>query len=103
MPQANVGNLITAIVITLSAVLTFLLAQPAGTFPPGVVLALGSLNVALVTIARFLPSQGQPIPVELTSSSTAPAGGGSAPAAPGPEAFHQPDDDAGWSGIYSSE
>lgn len=61
------GNLITVIVVTLSAVLTYLLGQPSGTFDPGLVLVFGALNVALTAVSRFLPAQNQPIPVAVTS------------------------------------
>lgn len=59
-------NIITIVVVTASAVLAFLLVQPAGTFPPGVVIVLGAASVALTTISRFLPSQGTPVQVEVT-------------------------------------
>ena len=60
------GNLITVIVVTASAVLNFLLTQPAGTFSPGLLLFIGALSIALTTISRFLPSQGSPVQVEVT-------------------------------------
>lgn len=59
------GNAITIAVVVASSVITFLLGQPDGVFPPAIVLVLGALNVALTAVSRFLPSQGTPIPVEL--------------------------------------
>jgi len=61
------GNAITIVVVVSSSVISYLLVQPAGTFPPSVVLLIGAVNIALTTLSRFLPSQGQPIPVEVTS------------------------------------
>lgn len=61
------GNLITVIVVVASSILSFLLGQPTGTFDPSVVLVLGALNVGLTALARFLPSQGQPVQVEVAS------------------------------------
>lgn len=60
------GNLITIGVVTASAVLAFLLVQPAGTFSQQTLLILGAASVALTTISRFLPSQGTPVQVEVT-------------------------------------
>ena len=60
------GNLITVIVVTVSAVLNFFLVQPEGTFSPTVLLVIGALSVALTTISRFLPAQGSPVQVEVT-------------------------------------
>lgn len=65
------GQLITIAVVVGSSILTFLLGQPAGTFDPAIVLVLGALNVGLTALARFLPSQGTPIPVELHAAKPA--------------------------------
>lgn len=71
------GHVITVVVITLSAVLTYLLSQPPGTIPQTVVLGLGALNVALTAISRFLPTANAPIQVEVTKQAEAtPADGG---------------------------
>lgn len=59
-------NLITIIVVTASAVLNFLLTQPPGTFPSGVLLVIGAASIALTAISRFLPSQGSPVQVEVS-------------------------------------
>lgn len=63
-------QLITVIIVTASAVLTFLLGQPQGTFSPAVVLVIGALNVALTAISRFLPSPGTPVQVEVVKSAS---------------------------------
>lgn len=68
-------NLITIGVAVASAVVTFLLAQPDVTFPAAVKVALGALNIGLTVLARFLPSQGQPIPVEVHQPNETPDGG----------------------------
>lgn len=60
------GNIITIIVVTASAVLTFLLTQPPGTFPPSVLLVIGAVNIALAAVSRFLPSSATPVQVEVT-------------------------------------
>lgn len=65
------GNLITVIVVTGSAVLNFLLTQTPGTFPTSVMLVIGALSVALTAIARFLPSAGTPLQVEVTKQAEA--------------------------------
>lgn len=59
------GNAITVAVVVASSILTFLLGQPAGTFTPQTILILGALNVGLTALARFLPSQGTPVQVEV--------------------------------------
>jgi hypothetical protein len=63
------GHIITVIVVTASAVLNFLLTQPAGTFPSNVLLVIGATSVALTAVSRFLPSQGAPVQVEMSASS----------------------------------
>jgi len=60
------GNLITVVVVTASAILNFLLTQPQGTFSQQTLLIIGAVSIGLTTIARFLPSQGQPVQVEVT-------------------------------------
>lgn len=60
------GNIITVVVVTASAVLNFLLTQPAGTFPQNALLVIGAVSIALTTLSRFLPSQSAPIQVEVT-------------------------------------
>jgi hypothetical protein len=62
------NQIITIIVVTASAVLNFLLTQPAGTFPQNVLLVIGATSVALTAIARFLPSAGTPVQVEVKGS-----------------------------------
>ncbi len=63
------GHAITIVVVVASAILNFLLTQPAGTFPPNILLIIGAVSIGLTTLARYLPSQGAPVQVEVTSSS----------------------------------
>ena len=63
------GNIITIIVVTASAVLNFLLTQPAGTFPPNILLVIGAVSIALTAVSRFLPAQGAPVQVQVSPSS----------------------------------
>lgn len=60
-------NVVTIIVVTASAVLNFLLTQPAGTFPQNVLLILGATSVALTAISRYLPTAETTQKVEITS------------------------------------
>jgi len=59
-------SLITIIVVTASAILNFLLTQPPGTFGQQALLIIGAASVGLTALARFLPSQGSPVQVEVT-------------------------------------
>lgn len=59
-------QLITVVILTASAVLEFLKLQSNVAFSPEVMLVLGALSVIVTTVARFLPSPGTPIPVEVT-------------------------------------
>jgi hypothetical protein len=63
------GNILTVIVVVASAILNFLLTQPPGTFTPQVLLVIGAASIGLTTLARFLPSQGAPVQVEVASTS----------------------------------
>lgn len=60
------GNAVTVIVVTASAILNYLLTQPAGTFSPQVILVIGALSVGLTAVSRFLPTQSEPQRVELS-------------------------------------
>lgn len=62
------GNIVTIFVVTASAILNFLLTQPSGTFQPNVLLVIGAASIGLTTLARFLPSQGQPVQVQVTGT-----------------------------------
>lgn len=61
-------KLITIAVTTAAAVVAFLLSQPDETFSQGVKLALGAASVALTVVARYLPSEGTPVQVEVTNA-----------------------------------
>lgn len=61
------ANVITVIVVTASAILNFLLTQPAGTFSQQTLLIIGAVSIGLTTVSRFLPTQGQTQKVEITT------------------------------------
>lgn len=61
------ANAVTVIVVVASAILNFLLTQPAGTFPPNVLLIIGALSIGLTTLSRFLPTPGTTQKVEITT------------------------------------
>lgn len=63
------GNIVTIVVVTASAILNFLLTQPPGTFSPQILLVIGAASIGLTTLARFLPSQGAPVQVQVQPSS----------------------------------
>jgi len=60
-------NVVTIIVVTTSAVLNYLLTQPAGTFSSQTLLIIGAISIALTAISRFLPAQGATQKVEITT------------------------------------
>lgn len=53
----NIGRIVAGLILVLSAVIAYLLAQPQGTFDQGITLVLGALNVALTTLALYLNVQ----------------------------------------------
>lgn len=69
------GHALTVIVVTASAILNFLLTQPAGTFSQTTLLVIGAASIGLTTLSRFLPSTPPPPQkVEITGTvATTPA------------------------------
>lgn len=61
------ANAVTIVVVVASAILNYLLTQPAGTFPPNVLIVIGALSIGLTTLARYLPTQGTTQKVEITT------------------------------------
>jgi hypothetical protein len=61
------ANAITVFVVVASAILNFLLTQPAGTFPQNVLLIIGAVSIGLTTLSRFLPTPNQTQKVEITT------------------------------------
>jgi hypothetical protein len=60
-------NVVTIVVVTASAVLNYLLTQPAGTFSQQVLLVIGAMSVALTAVARYLPTAPpEPTQVQIT-------------------------------------
>ena len=61
------ANAVTVVVVTASAILNFLLTQPAGTFSSQTLLIIGALSIGLTTLSRFLPTGGQTQKIEVTT------------------------------------
>lgn len=61
------ANVVTVVVVTASAILNYLLTQPAGTFSPQMILVIGALSIGLTTLSRFLPTTGATQKVEVTT------------------------------------
>lgn len=61
------ANAITVIVITASAILSYLLAQSPSPFSASTLLVIGAANIGLTTLSRFLPSPGTTQKVEITT------------------------------------
>lgn len=61
------SNAVTVVVVTASAILNFLLTQPAGTFSAQTLLIIGALSIGLTTLSRFLPTTGTTQKVEITT------------------------------------
>jgi hypothetical protein len=71
-------KVVTIVVVTASAVLNYLLTQPAGTFSQQTLLIIGAVSIALTAIARYLPTgaggayPGADLPVPCRSRRTPP-------------------------------
>jgi hypothetical protein len=61
------ANAVTVIVVVASAILNYLLTQPANTFSPTTLLILGAASIGLTTLSRFLPTPGTTQKVEITT------------------------------------
>lgn len=59
-------NAITIAVVTASAILNYLLTQPAGTFSSQVLLVIGALSVGLTAVSRYLPTESTTQKVEIS-------------------------------------
>jgi hypothetical protein len=69
------ANAVTVVVITASAILSYLLAQSPSPFSPATLLIIGAANIGLTTLSRFLPTVPAPAQkVEITGTvATTPA------------------------------
>jgi hypothetical protein len=62
-------KVVTIVVVTASAVLNYLLTQPAGTFSQQTLLIIGAVSIALTAIARYLPTApAAPTQVQITGT-----------------------------------